>query len=198
MARRFLIIMLTLAPIASGAQSGIHEFYTDISASGLVPVTWASDSPALAHLGFDSKLGLEYDSPISLPLRLEAGYLGASASRISSSGELYRAWESLRFALLAGYNFAPIPFGAIGAIELSLLAGAAISASDYTSTALAYAYPSLVFEPRLALRLRSSQYRGIVQGPWLALPAELMFRSGARSLAPGLSLGWRYRLGALL
>jgi len=193
-----LVILLALSAFRAGAQSGIHELYVDIAATGLLPVTWATDSPTLAHLGFDALLGLEYDLPISVPIRFEAGYLRASASRISPSGELYRGWEGLRLALLSGYNFEPSQLGALGNLYISILGGGAITAADYTDTALAYAYPSIILEPRLYLSLRSAQYRMMVQGPSLAAPIELMFRAGTRTLAPALSFGWRYRLGAAL
>ena len=80
-------------------------------------------------------------------------------------------------------------------MTISLLAGGALTAADYTDTALAYAYPSLVLEPRLALFFVSAGASAPIQGPWLALPVELMFRAGTYTLSPGLSLGWSYRLG---
>ncbi len=172
------------------------QFSTDFSASGLVPVTWASDSPTLSHLGLDILFGFEYDSPFSVPLRLEAGYINVAHSRISPSGELYRGWEGGRFALLTGYTFAPFPVGKLGDFNFSLLAGGALTAADYTGTALAYAYTSLILEPRLVLTLRGLRSRKMEQGPWLAIPVELMFRAGNHTLSPGLSLGWRYRMTA--
>ena len=172
------------------------QFSTDFSASGLVPVTWASDSPTLSHLGLDILFGFEYASPISVPLRLEAGYINVTHSGISPSGELYRGWEGGRFALLTGYTFAPFPVGKLGDFNFSLLAGGALTAADYTGTALAYAYTSLILEPRLVLTLRGLRSRKMEQGPWLAIPVELMFRAGNHTLSPGLSLGWRYRMTA--
>jgi hypothetical protein len=192
-----LLLLLGLSPCIVGAQPGIHSFAADFSASGLVPVSWASDSPTLSHLGFDANIGLEYDSPISVLLRLEAGYIGISASRIAPTGELYRAWEGARFALLTGYLSDPVEVGKLGRLAVSLLGGGALTAADYTDTALAYAYPSIVLEPRLALVLKGAGASAPVQGPWLAVPVELMFRAGTYTLSPGLSLGWSYRLGAI-
>ena len=80
-------------------------------------------------------------------------------------------------------------------MAISLFAGGVLTAADYTDTALAYAYPSLVLEPRLALSFAGSDPSEAVQGPWLAIPVELMFRAGTYTLSPGLSLGWSYRLG---
>lgn len=193
-----LVLALTASSFGATveAQGRIHEFDTDLSASALIPVSWAADSPTLRHTGLDALLGLEYDSPIALQFRLEAGYLWASPSTISPNGELYRGWEGLRIAFLAGYAFAPYRLGMIGLVEPSLLAGGALTSADYLGTALAYAYPSLVLEPRAFLRLRTPKGSDILQGPWLALPVELMFRGGGYTLAPGLSLGWRYRLEA--
>ena len=185
-------ILLAILSIATRFEAGASPISIDVSASGLVPVTWASDSPTLSHLGFDALLGFEYVSPISIPLRLEVGYIGVGASRIAPTGELYRAWEGGRFALLSGYTFPPFPVGTLGKLDFSLLAGGALTAADYTGTPLAYAYPSLVLEPRLALTLRSAHIRGIVHGPWLALPVELMYRAGNHTLSSGLSLGWSY------
>ena len=186
-----LVLLLTGASLMDVMAS---PFSTDFSASGFVPVTWASDSPTLSHLGLDIILGFEYNSPFSVPLRLEAGYINVAHSRISPSGELYRGWEGGRFAALTGYAFAPYPVGKLGDLHFSLLAGGALTAADYTGTALAYAYTSLVLEPRLVLTLRGLRSRNLEQGPWLALPVELMFRAGNHTLSPGLSLGWRYRM----
>ncbi len=188
------ISLLFLSSAFARAQPGVQQFNVDLAASGLLPVTWASDSPALVHLGFDLKFGLEYDSAISVPVRLEIGYIRSSASRVSRLGELYKAWEGLRVDLLSGYDFAPRPIGRWGSLVFGILGGGAITAADYSSTALAYAYPSLILEPRVALNQRVG--KGSAQGPWLAAPMELMFRAGTRTLAPGLGLGWRYRLGA--
>ena len=187
----FLVLLLTAASIV---ELKAAPFSTDFSVSGLVPVTWASDSPTLSHLGLDILFGFEYASPISVPLRLEAGYINVTHSGISPSGELYRGWEGGRFALLSGYSFAPFPVGTLGNLGFSLLAGGALTAADYTGTALAYAYPSFILEPRLALTFRGLRSRNLEQGPWLALPIELMFRSGNHTLSPGLSLGWSYHI----
>jgi hypothetical protein len=148
------------------------------------------------HFGFDALLGLEYDSPISVPLRLEAGYISVGHSRIAPTGELYRAWEGLRLGLLSGYSFPPSEAGKLGTLGFSLLAGGAVTAADYTGSALAYAYPSLLLQPRLTLTLRPVRAQDAAHGPWLALPFELMFRAGNHTLSSGLSLGWRYRLTA--
>jgi hypothetical protein len=185
-------VFLFLLSTATHAEAGVSPLSIDASASGLIPVTWASDSPTLSHLGFDALFGIEYDSPISIPLRLEVGYISVGPSLIAPTGELYRAWEGGRFALLSGYSFAPFSVGKLGMLDVSLLAGAALTAADYTGTPLAYAYPSLVLEPRLALKLRTLRARAPVQGPWLALPFELMFRAGNHTLSSGLSLGWSY------
>jgi hypothetical protein len=201
-----LILGLALSGACLIAQTGLHELRADVSAAGLLPVTWASDGPTLAHRGLDALLGLEYDSPQSLELRFELGYIGATASYISSSGELYRGWDGLRFALLAGWGFKPLRAGNLGTLRPSLLAGGALTAAVYSHTALAYAYPSLIMVPRLALVLRpaastrapatTASAAVSLGGPWLALPIELMFRAGTHSLAPGLSLGWSYRVAA--
>jgi len=191
-----LLLLFGLSSGFAGAQGRVNSFDADFSASGLLPVSWATDSPTLSHLGFDAIVGLEYDSSISIPLRLEAGYIRISASRIAPTGELYRAWEGARFALLSGYLFAPIPVGKLAQLTASLLAGGGLTAADFTDTALAYAYPSLILEPRLALFIMGAGASTPVQGPWLALPIELMFRAGTYTLSPGLSLGWSYRLGA--
>jgi hypothetical protein len=199
MPRRACVVALILFTLSfAGAQASIHEFYVDALVGGALPVSWASESPTLSHLGFDALAAFEYDAPFGVPLRIELGYLGVSASRISSSGELYRAWQGGRVALLSGYIIDQFSLGQLGQARISLLAGGALTAADYTDTALAFAYPSIVLEPRIALILRGARAKGIVTGPSLSLPIELMFRAGTYSLAPGLSLGWRYRLGAIL
>ena len=75
---------------AESAKMNPPPFGVDFSASGLVPITWAQDSPTLSALGFDARLGIEYDSSISLPVRLEIGYIGVGHSGIAPTGELYR------------------------------------------------------------------------------------------------------------
>jgi hypothetical protein len=118
-------VFLFLLSTATHAEAGVSPLSIDASASGLIPVTWASDSPTLSHLGFDALFGIEYDSPISIPLRLEVGYISVGPSLIAPTGELYRAWEGGRFALLSGYSFAPFSVGKLGMLDVSLLAGAA-------------------------------------------------------------------------
>lgn len=195
------ILVLACAASLAGAQASLpslksQKFVTplsvDFSASGLDPVTWAEDSPTLTHLGLAITGGLEYSTPISVPIRLEVGYIGVTSSSIASSGESYRAWDGARFALLMGYNFAPLSIEGLGKLKLSLLAGGALTAAEYTGTALAYAYPSIVFEPRALLAL-GGIYGGD-SGPYLAIPAELMFRAGSHTVAPGVALGFRYRI----
>jgi hypothetical protein len=188
------LMALALLSAPAAAQDGVHALDNDISFSGLIPVTWASDSPTLSHLGCDALLGFEYDSPLSIPIRLELGYLGVSASRVSQGGELYRAWEGMRIALLSGYLFKPILVSKTGALAIGVLAGGVLTAADYTDTALAYAYPSLILEPRANLDFHFGRTLSASTGPWLALPCELMFRSGVYTLSSGLSLGWRFRL----
>jgi len=185
-------VLLALSLACAGAQAAGAELSIDVSAGGLLPVTWASDGPALAHRGFDALVGLEYDSAISIPFRLEAGYIRASASYISPSGELYRGWEGLRLSFLTGYDIQPYSIGRTGDLQIGILVGGAITAADFSGTALAYAYPSLIAEPRIRMRLGSISHPS--SGPWAALPVELMFRAGIYSLTPGLSLGWRQQL----
>jgi hypothetical protein len=192
---RLIALFIGTAGMGLSAQNGISGIEADLSGSGLIPISWARDSPTLPHLGYDVIVGLEYDTPFSLPLRIEAGYLNVRASDISPSGELYRAWEGMRFALLSGYIFELGTIGQLGLLQLSALGGAAITAADYTGTALAYAYPSAILEPRLCLILTAARGSSTATGPWLALPFELMFRAGTYSFSPGLSLGWSYRLG---
>jgi hypothetical protein len=193
---RSTLALLCLATILAGAEtpnSGIKNrhplFSVDISASGLMPYTWAEGSPTLPHYGIEASLGLECATPISVPLRLEVGYIRVGHSRIAPTGELYRAWDGARFALLGGYTFAPIDIRKLGKLEISALGGGALTAAEYTYTPLAYAYPSIILEARAALEL------GLSGKPWLALPVELMFRAGNHSIAPGLSLGWLYPFG---
>lgn len=164
----------------------------DVSVTGLDPITWAEDSPTLTHLGIDITAGLEYATPINVPIRLEAGYTGITHSSIASDGELYRAWDGARFALLSGYTFRPIELGGMGTLKLSVLAGGAVTAAEYTSTALGYAYPSIILEPRAVLAL-GGIYGGD-SGPYIILPVELMFRAGNHTLAPGVGIGFRYRI----
>jgi hypothetical protein len=200
----FRFIVATFLCIAGGltwaelpraeTESGDSRFSVDLSASGLLPFTWAQDSPTLPHLGVDALLGLEYATPISVPIRLELGYILVAHSRIAPTGELYRAWDGARFALLAGYSFSPIEFGKRGWLSLSLLGGGALTAAEYSGTPLAYAYPSLIVEPRAVLELG----RGVAGRPYLALPTELMFRAGNHTIAFGLGLGWRYQFGGTL
>jgi hypothetical protein len=122
---------------------------------------------------------------------LELGFIGVGPSRIASDGELYRGWNGSRFALLSGYDFIPISLGALGDLAIGILAGGALSAAVYANTPLAYAYPSLLFVPRAELRIKGDRD----SAPWLAIPAELMFRAGTHTIAPGLSVGWLYRFG---
>jgi hypothetical protein len=175
---------------SSGGTTGYSRLSVDISASGLMPYTWAEDSPTLPHYGLEANLGLEFLTPISAPIRLEVGYIRVGHSRIAPTGELYRAWDGARFALLAGYTFAPLELGRLGKLEISALGGGALTAAEYTYTPLAYAYPSVIFEPRAALEL------GLSGKPWLALPLEFMFRAGNHTFSPGLSLGWLYKMGS--
>jgi hypothetical protein len=189
-----LSAILLHAETPQSASNGIKpRFSVDISASGLMPYTWAEGSPTLPHYGLEAGIGLEYLTRISAPIRLEIGYIRVGHSKISPAGELYRAWDGLRFALLGGFTFAPIELRTIGKLDISILCGGALTAAEYTYTPLAYAYPSLIIEPRLALQIAKA---GDIGKPWLALPVELMFRAGNYSRSMGLSLGWQYPLGS--
>jgi hypothetical protein len=192
-----MLALLSLPTVLVGAQTPNpatpkaigSRFSLDISASGLIPYTWAEGSPSLPHYGFEANLGLEYATPISVPIRMEIGYIRVGHSKISPTGELYRAWDGARFALFGGYAFAPIELRNIGKLDISVLGGGALTAAEYTYTPLAYAYPSLVVEGRLALKIGKAPDIG---KPWLALPVELMFRAGNHTLSSGLSLVWLY------
>jgi hypothetical protein len=203
MRRRLTLFALLLSSMASFAASGgayglvdsgrtgASSFFADFSASGLRPYSWAVDGPPLAQLGYGAGLGLEYHSAISVPLRLEIGYVQISQSSIASTGELYRAWDGVRFALTTGYTFPSMALGKGRSLAVSLLAGGALTSAHYSNTSLVYAYPSLLLEPRLDYAFGLARD----MGPWLALACELMFRDGTRTFAPGLNFGWRYRLG---
>jgi hypothetical protein len=193
--RLFLLVALLSLAFFSNAESMIPSPISfDFSAAALAPLTWGEASPLLAHGGFDALVGAECSTPFSVPIRLEAGYIGVERSRYSSSGELYRAWDGARFAFLSGYSFAPLRLGPDSTLGISLLAGGALTAAEYSDTALAYAYPSVVFEPRAVYGLGKSLGDS---GPYLDLPIELMFRGGDYSLSFGLGLGWRYRIMAV-
>jgi hypothetical protein len=195
MRRRLLTISLAAcACLRLIAQNGANSVNVDIAASGLLPVSWASDSPTLSHLGYDALIGLEFDASFSVPFRFEVGYIEVEPSRISSSGELYRAWNGTRLALFTGYVFQPVDLGKAGILVLSVLGGGALTAAAYMNSALAYAYPSILFEPRAELGLASARSTRMLDGPWLALPMELMFRAGTQTFSPGLRLGWTYCL----
>ena len=96
--------------------------------------------------------------------------------------------------MLSGYVFQPFGLGKAGILYLSVLGGGALTAAAYMNTALAYAYPSILIEPRAELSLAAARSAKMVDGPWLALPMELMFRAGAQTFSPGLRLGWTYCL----
>jgi hypothetical protein len=185
-------LALCLAAFPASAQAlKPTPLSVDFSAAYLAPVSWGEESPALAHTGFDALAGFEVDTPFSMPLRIEAGYLMVGRSAYSSAGELYRAWDGLRLAVLTGYSFRPLRIRSSYSVTISVLAGGALTMAEYSETPLAYAYPSALLEPRAAMGV--SKELGDT-GPYLALPIELMFRDGDYSLAYGLALGWRYRI----
>jgi hypothetical protein len=190
--RLHIVLALCSVAVLSGAQAlKPTSFSVDFSAAALAPITWGETSPALSHWGFDALAGLEFDTPLSIPLRLEAGYIQVGRSAYSSSGELYRAWDGLRLAVLTGYSFRPLRIISSYEVNISVLAGGALTAAEYSGTALAYAYPSVLLKPRAVLPIGKSLGD---TGPYLELPIELMFRDGYYSLAYGLALGWRYRI----
>lgn len=163
----------------------------DVSIVGLDPITWASDSPTLTHLGLEVSSGFEYTTAFRVPFRLELGYIGVTASSIASDGELYRGWAGFRCAFLTGYVFSPIALPFLGSLKVSALAGGAVTAAVYNELPLAYAYPSIIIEPRALIVLKSIV--GQDSGPFFALPIELQFRSGIHTLVPGISIGFRYQ-----
>lgn len=178
------------------AQTALFEalpFSLDVSVSGLEPWTAASGSPTLSAWGLAADAGLEYTTPIHIPFRLEMGYFSTTDSSIASDGELYRGWSGARFAVLTGYTFDPIPVGDLLRLKISALAGGALTAAVYNQTPLAYAYPSILAEPRVLFVIRGIP--GWDMGPFLCFPIEAQFRSGCFSLVPGLSLGFSYQLG---
>jgi hypothetical protein len=194
--RTLLAIALSLVAAFAWSESlgpsgsSLSSWSVDASASYLAPFSWQSGGTALRHNGFDGLAAVEYDLDGSFPFRFELGYIGVGRSTVTSSGELFRAWEGMRLALLAGYNFGSLSLGSLGTLSVQTLAGGALTAGDYSGTALALAYPSVVAEPRFALALRDLDD----MGPTIAIPVELMFRSGDYSLAAGLSLGFSCRI----
>jgi hypothetical protein len=198
MRRRSIFALFLVSAACLGAQvqgaaprNSELELYADLGLSGLMPYTWAEDGPTLSHLGMEATFGLEYRIIGRFPIRLEAGYIGVKPSVIANTGELYRGWSGGRFALLAGYEFSSIPIAICRGYRLApaILAGGALTAAVYSNTYLAYAYPSLIVEPRLGCEFFGGS--GLV----LSLPLEYMYRAGCYSLSPGLGLAWYYRLG---
>lgn len=187
---RFFFACLFACAAVVFAEPVQQGFRMDISAAGSVPFTWYDDGPTLPHLGIGGALGAEYDLDSWIPGRLELCYFGDGASAISSSGELYRAWHGLRIAAYGGYRFPAFalfhsegPF--FSSLRCSILAGGALTAAGYTSTNLAFAYPSLLAEARLDFCTASDK------SVWLGLPFEYMFRGAFRTVSAGLVVGWR-------
>jgi len=144
-------------------------------ASASLPITWATENPALTHLGLGLGGGAELDIGRCIALRLGADYLWIGASSVSPEGILYRAWEGLRFSLQAGYTFS------VGDLTISALAGGALSAAYYSGTSLVFAYPSVLAGAELNLQVwKHSAVR-------FGLPIEVMFRGTYTSFAAGLS-----------
>jgi hypothetical protein len=196
-----LALLLSAASLCAGAQASLPSVSSrktatplsvDASAYGLMPYSMATDSPVLGHWGYGVDAGIEYETVISVPFRLELSYFDISRSSVASTGELYKAWDGLKIALLSGYSFPPIALGDSMALVFSLLGGGAITAAEYSDTANAYAYPSIIMEARALLAFGAMPLQD--SGPWIAIPAEFMFRAGNYTLSPGLSLGWRYKI----
>ncbi len=171
------------AGAASSGQSS--KFRADVMGAGLiVPSYNETDSrPLLIAGGFSLGAAVEYYIG-NVPLRFQTTYYYTGRSEIDSSTLfLYRGFSGLRQALESGYAFK------FSGIELELLAGGAISISEYLNTSLVSAYWSLVAEPRILIPF--SENRLAVT---LGIPVEYMFRGSTQSLAAGLSAGVSFSL----
>jgi hypothetical protein len=193
--RKRILAFAIVSAALSRSLAAAPDFRLDLSASLSAPQSWHDSEPTRQHTGYDLRVGLEYRSPISIPILLEYGYLKISASTIDRSGSLFRGWDGNRLAILSGYSFEPFPLQGLGSASVDLLAGAAITAAAYTGTALAFAYPSILFEPRMLVKMKTKKIRVVYGGPFVALPIELMFREDSYTLSPSLSLGWSLALG---
>jgi len=160
-----------------------------ILAQGGAVASYEDDRPLLWGSGYAAGASLELVKGEWIPLRFEASFYDNGASTFDSSLFRYRGFYGLRLAALMGYR----DLLDLGDLEVDVLAGGAISASAYTNTSLASAYYSVLLEPRLLIPLSLSFFPGLSVD--LGLPLEYMFRSSARTIAAGLSLGLSIPLG---
>lgn len=189
-------LLLGALPILSFAQeakatraSTPLSFRGDFSAAGLV-VPSENDldgRPLLAAAGLSLGLGLELRAGQWIPLRSQLSYYSTGRSAIDESLFLYRAFLGWRWALETGYGFK------LGKLELDLLGGGAISASEYAGTALVSAYYSIVAEPRLLIPVQLKKVPGFAITA--SIPFEYMWRGSTRTFAAGLAAGVSIPLG---
>jgi|GEM_PF-1661497 len=172
---------------ASGqSPAGASKLRFDLSSSGLAAPSCNSGNsrPFLWAGGFSISASFEYCFG-SVPLRLQSGYYYIGRSETDSSTLfLYRGFSGMRTALESGYRFS------IGGLSLELLAGGAVSISEYLNTSLVSAYWSIVAEPRLLIPVTVGGI-AICAG----IPIEYMFRGSTRSYAAGISAGVSIPLG---
>lgn len=140
----------------------------DFQASGLVvpSVNGADGRPLLAAGGFSLGLGLELRAGQWIPIRSQTTYYSTGHSAVDESLFLYRGFLGWREALETGYSVD------LGELKLDLLAGGAVSLSQYSGTALVSAYYSLVAAPRLLIPVKAKTIPGFAITA--SLPLEYM------------------------
>lgn len=182
----------------------------DSGASYLYAPSFSSLEGPLHALGsrFDAgfTLGMPQVWGFLVPVRAELGVYGVGDSAYSASLFRFRGFWGFRLAALAGAGFP------VGASRIQLLAGGALSASQYTNLSAVTAYPSLLAEARFLVPLaplaplaplfgKPGTAKPAAAGPGIpdlviSLPVEYMFRGTARTVAAGIGLGMSLDLPA--
>ncbi len=170
----------------SGQSPVKNSFRVEIGGSDFAALNYdAADSrPALLADGWSGGLALGSRFG-AVPVRLELSCMSVARSMIDSAQLFYyRGFSGFKAALEAGYSFV------ISGMELDILAGPAVSVTEYTDTALMSAFLSGIIQPVFLMPAFEGSGFYFSAG----IPIELMFRGSTLTMGLGAAVGFGFSL----
>jgi len=142
--------------------------------------SYAETTTLLSAGGFGFNAYVDLSLGNWIPFHGDIGLFSVSPTEWDEDLFRFRAFWGSRFGVETGYRFP------IGASELSILAGGALSASRFTSLSVVTAYISILGEVRFLTPVAISGLPGLRLGA--SIPLEYMWRGTARTLSAGLEM----------
>jgi hypothetical protein len=196
-ARICAFFLILVAGVALGAQTkpknqalqdtATLETRLSVFGTGGGALSYETERPFLSAPAAGLGAALSLRSGSWLIARASATAFWVASSGFDNQLFSYRAFDGGRFALETGFS---LP---LRDLRLEALAGAAISATEYSGTSLVAAFPSILAEARILFPLGSPLFPNARLE--LGLPLAYSWRSEAATIEAGLRLGVSVKLG---